>query len=84
MARDQDRCLFRARYDWASGDHDATDNESNTFQQLFPLAHAYLGLIDNVARQNISDINAKVTLKPTKKLQGAYHFIDLATDNDFI
>ncbi len=73
-------------YDWASGDHDPTDNESNTFQQLFPLAHAYLGLIDNVARQNISDINGRLTLKPTDKLQlqTAYHFIDLATDNDFI
>ncbi|MFN0195787.1 MAG: alginate export family protein [Planctomycetaceae bacterium] len=73
-------------YDWASGDHDPADDESNTFQHLFPLAHAYMGLIDNVARQNISDINARVQLKPTKKLQlqGAYHFIDLATDNDFI
>ncbi len=73
-------------YDWASGDHDATDDESNTFQQLFPLAHAYLGLIDNVARQNISDVNGRVSFKPTKKLQlqTAYHFIDLATNNDFI
>ncbi|MCX7409673.1 MAG: alginate export family protein [Planctomycetales bacterium] len=71
-------------YDWASGDQNPTDNVSGTFFQHFGLVHAYMGLIDNVARQNISDINYRVQVKPTKKLQlqAAHHFFRLATAND--
>jgi len=73
-------------YDWASGDRDPTDNENNTFYQLFPLGHKYLGLIDNVARQNISDINLRLVTKPTKKLTltGGMHWMDLENENDFV
>ena len=58
----------------------------NTFSHLFPLGHAYLGLIDNVARQNISDINIKMVTKPTDKLSFVMqmHWMDLDTANDFI
>lgn len=71
-------------YDWASGDDDPNDNQNNTFNQLFPLGHAYLGLIDKLLRQNISDINIRLVTSPTKKLKliGAMHWMDLATDND--
>ncbi len=71
-------------YDWASGDDNPTDGVNNTFFQQYGLVHAYLGLIDNVARQNISDINYRVSVKPTKKLQlqAAQHFIQLANEND--
>ena len=71
-------------YDWASGDSNPADGTNNTAFQYYGLVHAYLGLIDNVARQNISDINYRVQLKPTKKLQlqAAHHFFQLASQND--
>ena len=38
-------------FDYASGG--GADGDLNTFNQLFPLGHAYLGFIDLLARQNI-------------------------------
>ena len=77
---------FWVYYDWASGDDNQFDDETNTFQQLFPLGHAYLGIIDNVARQNISDVNCKLVMKPMDKLTliAQMHWMDLATDKDRI
>ncbi len=71
-------------YDYASGSNNPSGGTNSTFFQYYGLAHAYLGLIDNIARQNITDINYRVTLKPTKKLQltMAQHFFQLATAND--
>ena len=71
-------------YDWASGDNNPADGVNGTFFQHYGLVHAYLGLIDNVARQNTSDLNYRFTVKPTKKLQlqAAQHFIQLANAND--
>ena len=71
-------------YDWASGDGNPADGTKGTFFQHYGLVHAYIGLIDNVARQNTSDINYRVSVKPTKKLQlqAAQHFIQLANAND--
>ncbi len=57
-----------AGYDLASGDPNPNDEAHQTFNQLFPLGHAYLGFSDLVARQNISAPNVSLTLKPTKKL----------------
>ena len=73
-------------YDWASGDRDPADGSNNTFNQLFPLSHAYMGLIDNVARQNISDVNLRLIMKPSKKLTliGQMHWMDLAEDTDAV
>jgi hypothetical protein len=71
-------------YDWASGDGNPTDHVNNTFFQYYGLVHAYMGLIDNLARQNISDINWRLQLKPSQKLnlQVAQHFFQLANTND--
>lgn len=55
-------------FDWASGDHDPADDENNTFNQLFPLGHAYLGWFDAVGRQNIIDYNVRLSAKPCEKL----------------
>jgi len=44
--------------DYASGDD--RENELGTFNQLFPLGHAYLGFIDIIGRQNIIDVNPGV------------------------
>ena len=71
-------------YDYASGSNNPKGGTDSTFFQYYGLVHAYLGLIDNIARQNITDANYRVTLKPTKKLQlmMAQHFFQLATAND--
>ena len=56
-----------AYFDWASGDSDPTDGDRGTFNHLFPFGHYYLGAIDLVARQNIEDLNFKLTFKPHAK-----------------
>ena len=55
---------FWAYYDWASGD----EVQGNGFNQLFPLGHKYLGLMDFYARTNIQDLNCQFILKPTEKV----------------
>ncbi|MFQ5429008.1 MAG: alginate export family protein [Phycisphaerae bacterium] len=55
-------------FDYASGDDDPTDGTHDTFNQLFPFSHFYLGYIDAVARQNILASNVNLTFKPFKKL----------------
>lgn len=73
-------------YDWASGDGNPKDNVNNTFFQYYGLVHAYMGLIDNLARQNLSDVNWRLQLKPSPKvnLQVAQHFFQLANTNDHL
>lgn len=73
-------------YDWASGDGNPHDNVNNTFFQYYGLVHAYMGLIDNLARQNLSDVNWRLQLKPSQKLnlQVAQHFFQLANTNDHL
>jgi hypothetical protein len=75
-----------AYWDWASGDRSPTDGENNTFFQMVGFFHAYLGLIDNIGRQNISDINLRWTAKPDPKLQVlvACHWFQLQTDTDVL
>ncbi len=52
--------------DYASGDTPGGD--FNGFNQLFPLAHKYLGFIDAVQRSNIQSPNVLLTASPTDKL----------------
>jgi hypothetical protein len=70
-------------YDFASGD-DPGNPDFNRFNQLFPLAHKYLGFMDVVARANVRAPNARLTMNPTKKLKLLlwYHYFgaDQATD----
>ncbi len=54
-------------YDYASGDDNPTDNHVSTFNQLFPLGHAYFGYIDVVGRQNIHAAHVRIDLLPLKK-----------------
>jgi len=53
--------------DYASGDN-RFGGDVQTFNQLFPLAHAYTGYIDVLGRQNIIDLSTGVSLKPMAKL----------------
>ena len=55
-------------FDYASGDDNPRDNTHDTFNQLFPFSHFYLGLIDATARQNILATNVNLTFKPHKKI----------------
>jgi hypothetical protein len=52
-------------YDFASGDNDPNHGTSNTFNQLYPFGHYYLGWADLVGRQNIHDANTQLYFYPT-------------------
>jgi hypothetical protein len=70
-------------YDYASGD-DKRDGRSNTFDQLFPTGHMYLGYLDFVGRQNINAGNVSLAITPTPelKLWTSWHTFCLADSND--
>lgn len=75
-----------ARYDFASGDGNPNDGRSNTFNQLFPFGHYYMGFLDRVGRQNVHDINAQITLHPKRWLTfiSQYHRFYLANERDYL
>ena len=91
-----DRIPLRPRlelgFDYASGDDDPDDDDFNTFNQLFPLAHPYFGYIDALGRQNIVDLHvgAEATVlenaRWAKKLSARvdYHWFWRASDEDAI
>lgn len=54
--------------DYASGDDDPLDTTVGTFNQVFPLGHAYLGFIDIIGRQNIIDWSFGLSATPVGKL----------------
>ena len=71
-------------YDFASGNQHPGSGEYGTFNQLFPLGHAYFGYLDLVGRQNISDVNWQFICYPapwfTCGIQ--YHIFDLVSSRD--
>jgi len=72
-------------YDYASGDDNPDDNKVKTFNQLYPLGHAYLGYIDVVGRQNIEAFSLGASLWPVaKKIQAKadYHMFNRAETED--
>ncbi len=73
-------------YDWASGSSNLNGRTTNTFNQQVGLVHAFLGQIDNIARQNVSDINTKMTVKPLPQFtfQTQHHWFDLANSGDVL
>ncbi len=52
--------------DFASGDHNPGSHQHGTFNQLFPFGHPYFGLLDQVGRQNIDDLNLQANFYVTK------------------
>ncbi len=72
------------QWNFASGDKDSTDNERNTFDNLWPTNHLHYGYIDFVSLQNLNAYNVKLNLSPAKKfsLQGDYwlFYLDETTD----
>ena len=77
-------------FDVASGDDDPTDGDLETFNQLFPLGHAYHGYIDVVGRQNVIDLHPGVELTLAKEkrnlkklsLRADYHLFWRYSDED--
>lgn len=69
---------------YGSGDVDRSDGQTNTFDVLFPLVHAYWALSDNLTGQNLIDLSTQLEVKPTSKtaLVAAYHSFQLASDDD--
>jgi hypothetical protein len=75
---------FWAYYDYATGDGSPNSGNYNTFNQLFPFGHYYMGWADLVGRQNIQDLNFHMYLYPTKwiTLWTQYHIFQLANAKD--
>lgn len=79
-------------FDIASGDDDPTDSDRETFNQLFPLGHAYFGYIDAVGRQNIIDLHPGLELTLLKDarwakrvtLRGDYHLFWRESNDDAV
>jgi hypothetical protein len=74
------------RYDFASGDSNSTDGRSNTFNQLFPFGHYYMGYLDRVGRQNVHDFNVQFTMHPVPWITfiTQYHRFYLANQRDYL
>ena len=73
---------FGLLYDYASGDRDPGDGVHSTFNQHFPLGHAWFGYLDRVGRQNIQAIKAQLKVKPSKKLTAWADFHTFFADQD--
>jgi hypothetical protein len=76
-----------AGFDWATGDEDAEDSTVQTFDQLFPLGHKYLGFLDLIGRQNITASNVNLSFWPVDKVVRtavAYHTFWLSENEDFL
>lgn len=69
---------------WGSGDSNPADGEINTFYSLYPLGHAYWGIIDNFSGQNLLDFGISTSVKPTEKLTvlAAWHAFRAAETAD--
>ena len=79
-------------FDLASGDRDPGDPDQQTFNQLFPTGHPFLGYVDVLGRQNIVDLHggAEVTLlkeaRHAKKvtLRAEHHLFWRQSDEDAV
>jgi hypothetical protein len=69
---------------YGSGDDDPTDGENNTVSTLYPLGHAYWGIIDNLNGQNLLDYSLQGSVKPSSKLTlvSALHWFEKAESAD--
>jgi hypothetical protein len=70
--------------DFATGDKTGGDRTIQTFNQLFPTGHAFLGYMDIVGRQNVFSPNVNFSFKPLKDVtvKAFYYHFWLASDTD--
>jgi hypothetical protein len=72
-------------FDYASGTPNLTGTGAfETFNQLFPFGHYYLGFLDEVGRENIHDLNFQATVYPAKWITflAQYHVFRLDQARD--
>jgi hypothetical protein len=71
-------------YSHGSGDRNAADAKSGTFQNLFPTNHLFYGYMDLNSLQNLHDLRLAYTVKPTSTstiaLEGHTHFLTRTSD----
>ena len=72
-------------YSYASGDKDATDGTSGTFQNQFATTHLHYGYMDLSSLQNLQDFRTVFTFKPKDTVTVAleHHFQFLAETSDY-
>jgi hypothetical protein len=72
-------------YSYASGDKNAADGSSQTFQNLFATTHLHYGYMDLNSLQNLHDLRLVLTAKPRTNISLAaeVHFQRLARGTDF-
>ncbi len=66
-------------YDYASGNFPGGD--FNRYNQLYPLAHKYLGFIDATQRSNIESPNLLLTMQPREKVKLLIWYYHLMADS---
>ena len=74
-----------AGFDWASGDEDPYDGKVGTFNQMFPLGHAYFGFLDLIGRQNVTAVNVNMSawaIPKKVKAKLTFHSFWLNADKD--
>lgn len=57
---------FGIAYNFGSGDDDPTDNKHKTFDNLYPLNHAYYGYMDLFSLQNIHNLELTANMNVAK------------------
>lgn len=69
---------IKAVFYYSSGDDNPGDGENGNFNTLFPLGHAYWGIIDNVNGSNLIDYSLQGSVKPCDKLSlaSAVHWFE--------
>ena len=76
---------FGLEYDYASGDSNPNDGNSESFQNLFPSNHEPYGYMDEFSWRNLHDLRAQLNAKPCKKIELGldYHAFFLADTHDY-
>lgn len=71
-------------FSYASGDDNPTDGDAETFDQIYPLAHAYLGYIDFQGWQNVVSHKFSMSVKPIKSMLAKvdFHLFELENEDD--
>jgi len=85
IARQIGKGVASASVAWASGDSDPNDDEHQTFDNLYPLNHAYYGDIDLISLQNLRTIELtyrRGLLNEKLKFKAALHGFWLDDKND--
>ena len=67
-------------YDYASGNNIGGD--FNRFNEMYPLAHKYLGYIDAALRRNIESPNMLITMNPNEKTKLLFWYYHLMANQD--